>query len=176
MSNGKRAKGARRTAPDLQELRRRLYYDPDTGNFIWSEANPKNLVGKIAGCKNRRGYILIGFNYELYMAHVLAWFYMTGTWREGDVDHIDRGKSNNKWKNLREATRTQNNANAKIRSDNTSGVRGVHFNKGAKKWQASINHNKRHFHLGLFKTKEEAATAYRRKSVELFGEFHRDAA
>jgi hypothetical protein len=74
---------------------------------------------------------------------------------------------------LREATYTQNFANTYSRSTNTSGIKGVNWNKATSSWRAKIQVDKRRIHLGLFPTKELAAAAYAAEAVTYFGEFAR---
>ena len=71
------------------------------------------------------------------------------------VDHINHNPNDNRKKNLRIVTRAQNQANAKIRIDNTSGTKGVYYCNTWNKWVASIQENKKQ-HSKSFKTKEEA--------------------
>lgn len=88
------------------------------------------------------------------------------------VDHRDRNGINNQRENLRLATSSQNQQNAKLRIDNKSGYRGVSFNKQYGKWQAVIYINKERFHLGIFDTPELASLCYEEKARNAFGEFY----
>ncbi len=89
------------------------------------------------------------------------------------VDHRNGNGLDNRRANLRPATSSQNSANQKLRSNNTSGYRGVQWNKKARKWRAQIVlHGKRRI-LGDFTSKEDAARAYDAAAVELFGEYAR---
>ena len=75
-------------------------------------------------------------------------------------DHIDRNGLNNQRNNLREATKSQQRANQNLRSNNTSGYKGVCWHKKAKKWVAQIRVNKKYIYLGLFTNIKDAARAY----------------
>lgn len=88
-------------------------------------------------------------------------------------DHRDGDTMNNRHDNLRLATPQQNVANRRKCHSNTSGFKGVTWNKNCQKWQSGINHNRKHIHLGLFLTPEAAHEAYKQKASELFGEFAR---
>lgn len=85
------------------------------------------------------------------------------------IDHIDGNGLNNCRNNLRESTNSQNQANRGANKRNTSGYKGVVFDKN--KWQAKIGHNRKTIHLGRYKTKEEAAIAYNKGAIERFGEY-----
>jgi hypothetical protein len=90
-----------------------------------------------------------------------------------DIDHADCNGLNNRRSNLRLATRTQNNQNARISLKNTSGFKGVSWDKRNHKWKAYIGFNGCLKHLGNFQTKEEAAVAYDQTAIKLFGKFAR---
>ena len=87
------------------------------------------------------------------------------------LDHADRNRLNNCKFNLRVCTHHGNMGNSKIRTDNTSGFRGVSFRKDSGKWVAQIVNMYERIYLGLYATPEEAACAYDRKALEIYGEF-----
>jgi len=68
------------------------------------------------------------------------------------VDHINRDRLDNRIDNLRHCTASENQRNTGFRRNNTSGVKGVTFNKNAKKWQVAKNGK----YLGIYKDFEEA--------------------
>jgi len=87
------------------------------------------------------------------------------------VDHKNHDTLDNRRVNLRLATRTQNAANKKIPSNNTSGFKGVSWHKRNKKFRASVMLSYKEIHLGYFDDPKEGAKAYNKKAKELFGEF-----
>jgi len=92
--------------------------------------------------------------------------------RERVVDHIDGNPLNNSLENLRIATKKENAQNKKLLSSkNTSGYKGVYFDKGIKKYRAQITAHNVHYHLGSHACPKQAAKAYDKKARELFGEF-----
>ncbi|CAH0532169.1 Phage HNH homing endonuclease (ACLAME 27) [Ralstonia phage UAM5] len=103
------------------------------------------------------------------MAHRLAWLYMTGKWPEQFIDHANMNKGDNRWGNLREANKSQNNANQPART--TSGLKGAYWSNASMSWQAKINKR----YLGSYGTAEEAHAAYMEAARERFGEFARAA-
>lgn len=87
------------------------------------------------------------------------------------IDHKNGDGLDNQKDNLRAATRSQNTANSRTRSDSVSGIRGV--GKSGRKWRALITCGGTSYHLGNFETQEEAATMYGLAAIELHGEFAR---
>jgi hypothetical protein len=123
------------------------------------------------GCKNSRGYLQINFNGRLYKCHRLAFLYINGVFPVNEVDHIDNNKLNNRWSNLRECTRGENNYNYGLSSHNTSGVKGVSWHKGKEKWQARINVAGKSIYLGSYKELQEAKQVVRDYRTKVHGEF-----
>jgi hypothetical protein len=121
-------------------------------------------VGDVAGSLDGEGYLLIMVQSRLYRAHRLAWLYVYGTWPEGQLDHINRNRSDNRISNLREVTNKQNHQNRSKPSNNTSGHPGVSWHKRDSKWLSSIRHNYKKTHLGYFTNIEDAIAA--RKAAE----------
>ncbi|MFP5513408.1 MAG: HNH endonuclease signature motif containing protein [Alphaproteobacteria bacterium] len=160
--------------PELtqERLRELLDYDPKTGVFTWAISAAKRIkVGQVAGVINDQGYVVIKIDGRMHRAHRLAFLYMTGAFPVGEIDHEDRNRSNNRWGNLREATGTQNQGNTGIRSNNSSGHKGVSWSRKNGKWLANICVNGRTKHLGLFEDVNDAAAAYARAAEEYFGDF-----
>jgi hypothetical protein len=96
---------------------------------------------------------------------------MSGSLPPADVDHINREKGDNRWVNLRLAARWENTGNAGLQSNNTSGHRGVTWDKWAGKWLARGMRDGRNKHLGYFDSLEEAAAAAQSWQSENFGPF-----
>ena len=87
------------------------------------------------------------------------------------VDHINRNTYDNQKLNLRFATKAQNAMNCKVHKHNTSGYKGVSRHKQMNSWRAYIVKNNKQIHIGLFKTLKEAALAYNKKALKIFGQF-----
>ena len=152
-----------------------LEYNPDAGLFTWRvRRKPCIIPGQIAGTLNKgHGYVIVCIDGRLYKAHRLAWFYMTETWPKADIDHINMIRADNRWSNLREATRAQNKTNEAKRTNNTSGYKGVTWNKRAQRWIAQLQCDGKKMHLGRFATAEDAYIAYVIAAKKAFGEFFR---
>ncbi len=89
------------------------------------------------------------------------------------VDHIDGNSLNNCRRNLRNCTNQQNMQNIRKSPRVGSRYKGVYYDKRRRTFSAKICHNGKSYHLGTFATEIEAARAYDRKALELFGEFAR---
>lgn len=153
---------------DYQTACEWLRYDPDTGDIIWTKDLGKRRAGKIAGGSLMKGYKRLRIDHEVYAHHRVAWLLMTGKWPKGEIDHINHVRTDNRWCNLRDATRSQNAANIRGRGK-------LGFPKGVRrcreKFAAQACHQGRTMHVGVFDTAEEAHAAYLKKIVELHGEF-----
>ena len=88
-----------------------------------------------------------------------------------EVDHINGDTLDNRRCNLRICTHSQNMANTGAYSTNTSGYKGVSFEKSTAKWRAGIMRGGKHYSLGLHTTPELAAIAYNKAAVQYYGEF-----
>lgn len=114
-----------------------------------------------------RGYRENGQQIFVYMHKVVA----ERIGLIGLADHKDRNGLNNQRDNLRQATNSQNIANRGMPSHNTSGYKGIYFDKRRGNWTAKVGFNKSYTHLGTFNTAIEAAKAYDRAAKRLHGEF-----
>lgn len=145
----------------VEELKKKLHYNPHTGIFTnIGKWNGRKQNGSMAGTqKKKNGYISICVNYKEYGAHQLAWLYMTGEFCKTIIDHKDRIKYNNKWENLIQSDYHLNAQNSKKRTDNKSGVTGVHFKTRLKKWFVDIQINGIRKYLGIYKSFDNAVCA-----------------
>lgn len=170
--------------PETSLLYRLLFYDADTGQFVWL-ARPREmfqsdrifnswnakLAGQIAGVASKRdGYLRIGLLGKDYLSHRLAWKMHFGTDPTGQIDHIDGVRTNNRIANLRDVTNAENQRNAKRPLNNTSGVVGVAWHAQRQKWRARITVDGVTRSLGLFQSHSDATAA--RKTAETFFRFH----
>jgi hypothetical protein len=157
----------------LERLREALSYDPYIGLFTWCITRRGTFRGSVAGSLDRDGYRMITIDGSPYRAARLAWFYVNGHWPVNYVDHRNGVCDDDRINNLREATNTQNQHNAGPQRTNTSGFKGVTFNKTHEKYQATIRVDGRRIFLGYFNTPEDASIVYRRAALQHHGEFAR---
>ena len=143
-----------------KRLKEILDYDLNTGIFVWKVSlNRKIIIGSIAGCLDRFGYILIGINKKSYRAHRLAWLYVYGIWPINEIDHINGNTGDNKITNLRDVTCNINKQNRQFaQRNNKLGVLGV--SPQGKLFRARITINRKYKHLGSFDTVESAHEKY----------------
>lgn len=153
------------------ELLSRLDYDKESGIFTWKLSTARRRSGEEAGgiftCKKGKQYVVIGIKNKIYYAHRLAFLWVNGEFPPSHVDHIDSNGLNNRWNNLRLASRAENSKNVKIKKNNTSGVCGVYFNKQIKKWIAQIGIEGKVRSLGSFVNKEDAITVRQEEQKRL---------
>jgi hypothetical protein len=165
----------------LSQLRAVLRYKPRKGHFVWLV--PRQTTGRViqpgdiagtVGFDTPSGRCQIIFEGRVYKVHRLAWFFMTGKWppKGKDVDHKNGDGQDNKWTNLRLASRGQNNHNNhNIRSDNKSGKAGVSWAKQNKKWLARVKVDGKVIHLGHYDKLGNAIAARKAGELKYFGEY-----
>jgi hypothetical protein len=159
---------SKETASGLTQagLRALLSYDPETGAFT------RRSTDRVTGSPNRtRGYVYVSIGCKAYLAHRLAFLWMTGEWPAAEVDHINRDRFDNRWNNLRPATRQENCGNA--RGKKAGKVKGVYVDKRRinSPYFAAIGIDGKLVHLGTFSTAELAHAAYCAKAAEVYGQF-----
>lgn len=160
-----------------EELLRVLHYDPQNGHFTWRVTYSKAVAGARAGWlneggKRRKPCWRLCLSWRKYTASRLAWFYMTGHWPV-EVDHRNLDPLDDSWGNLREATRSQNEANKGVRRNNKLGLKGVDAFGGG--YRAQIMRNRRKVYLGTFPMPAAAQRAYLAAAAAADGEFLRAA-
>lgn len=145
------------------ELKSVLVYRPRLGKFEHPDGTPYHVRIQT------RGYVQIRIKQKgrLYLAHRLAWLYMTGSWPDFEVDHDDGDPSNNKWKNLKAATFGHQRQNAAPKSGNRSGYTGLSWNNTSGRWHVRVGINGKVVSGGTYKHKEPAVIALKRLKAQL---------
>lgn len=161
----------------IAEMMEYLSYDPNTGLFTRKKSRPGRMAksGEVAGGKDKDGYIVIGFKGKKYKAHRLAFGFHSGIIVDSDheVDHINLIKDDNRFHNLRIATKAENRWNRTVYNSSKSGIKGVYFNKRIKKWSGEVKCNGQRIFLGYSDNPDYISEKYRDVSFRLRGEFNR---
>ena len=145
--------------------------DYDNGSLVWKVSRGSVAKGKIAGCRDDDGYILVRINTVLYKAHRVVWELFNGVIQDGyQVDHINGIEYDNRIENLRLVNNADNSKNKTIRKGNKSGCNGVTWSKRDSKWMAQIMINGKNIYLVRTIDIDEAITA--RKEAEIKYGFH----
>lgn len=146
-----------------KELKKLVYYNKKTGELIWKKIGRKycrQYEGKVVGSISKGGYMETKIKGKNYKVHRLIWLYVYGEFPKLVIDHINNIKTDNRIKNLRDVDESTNARNRGLKSNNTSGYRGV--NKDNRNhWIARITHNFKRIYLGYFKYKKDAIKARR---------------
>lgn len=151
-----------------QRLKDLLHYCEETGCFT---RRVTKRSGSVAGGLDDKGYIRIRVDGKRYRSHRLAWMYTHGYWPASELDHINGDRSDNRIANLREASRSENMRNQRVRSDNTSGHKGVYWSAHKSRWVAQIADNGKLIHLGYFTDIDGAIAVYVAAAHRLHGAF-----
>jgi len=172
--------------PRVAYLRECFSYDPETGSLHWKARPLKHFVdlhtqlasnGRFAG--KEAGYAIDGsrrtvmINQQNYYAHRIIYKMMTGKEPGETIDHRFGDESDNRWEILRKATWAQQVWNRGMKSNNTSGYRGV-FRAPNGKWYTKIFFKGKTYCLGTYDTPEAASVVFEAKARELHGEFYRE--
>lgn len=183
MRNGNATMIRKREYPSQERLKSLFEYND--GNLYWN-ARPRSdfktsqgfgafntqCLGRKANTGKSNGYEVIKINGSMYLTHRLIYIWWNGQLDDSEeIDHKDNSILHNRIENLRKATRKQNCLNTRISCRNTSGVKGVSWDKNRKKWQVQVVVNGKKS-SGRFES-IEAAEAFAKSTRErIHGEFH----
>ncbi len=157
---------------DVNLIKEHLSYDPEIGILTWIKSSgDRKPVGSAAGYRAQSGYIMVGLAGKEYRAHRLAWILQTGELPPKFLDHENGQRDDNRWSNLRAATKQQNTRNRVKNVGCTSVYKGVSWHKKSKLWRSYSCVDGRYVHLGNFESEVEAAKAYDNFVTKVFGEF-----
>lgn len=175
-----------KTLPDIEYLHKILTYNEESGELTWNQrprecfkssrgwhSFRRNTEGKRAGSRTKDG-ISVYIDGETYSAHRIIFKMVTGKDPEGEIDHKDMDKTNNRFSNLRDATHGQNQHNTRIRKDNKTGFKGVTYDKLSKRYVAEIRLNNKRVYKEFFDTAEDAYRSRCEMTIKFHGEFARN--
>lgn len=161
---------------ETEELRRRIMevveYDSETGLFRWKKPYRNQKKGWFQPSRNCRGYRHVWVLGTQYKAHRIAWIIHYGLIPKNQIDHENRDRGDNRIKNLREVTNSQNQKNSKRRVNNKTGVPGVHVQRGRfiVRVVRVVSESGVRVYLGSFGSLEEATAV--RKDAESKNGYH----
>ena len=143
-----------------------IFYTAKEDQFITSLCDAEKVC-KYTWCLGKDGYFVTWINNKM---HKLQHF-IFGKYKGLFIDHINGNKSDNRRCNLRTANYSQNSWNSNIPKNNSSGFKGVKYEKRRNYWVATIWYKYRPIYLGAYSNKESAALRYNEAAKELFGKY-----
>ena len=175
--------------PSQEFLKECFSYDYSTGELSWKNRPEHHFSSKYrsaAGCMNnwnskmagkpalgsisKEGYKFGRLDGKTVKAHRIIWKMIHGTDPDGQIDHINGIRDDNRAENLRSVDERDNRANAELYKTNKSGCHGVRWNKATNNWRVTISRDKKRYHIGMFKNIDDAIAA--RKKAEASLGFH----
>jgi len=161
-----------REFPTKERILEQYDYDPDTGVFTWKKdgINPLVRIGARAGKTCPDGYRSLSVGCLRFQASWVAWFLSTGEWPKSEIDHVNHDRGDDRFCNLREATRSQNCGYKRSLVGNANGYRGIKMQSSGR-FLAVICVRRKELCLGTYDTAEQAALIYDAAAKEHFGQF-----
>ena len=162
---------AARELPPLERLEELFRYDPQSGlvtRNIDKRSSQGNLVGRegsIVGTADNRGYLVCRVDFRTCKVHRIAWALFYRAEPPAIIDHVDGDTANNCICNLRAASAKESARHRRLKSD------GAWLRRKEGKWEAAIQANGEYRRLGYFRSRLEAAAAYREAAIEIYGAF-----
>lgn len=156
--------------PSQEELARVFSYDANRGVLVRKiMTSPNAMPGMVAGSRMSNGYISVTFRNKRYLAHRLIWMLVNGGDPLLEIDHINRVRDDNRIENLRPVGMKGNSGNIGLSAHNTSGAKGVCWDKSRSKWIVHIKRFGRQKFLGRYAKQEDAIKAYDAAAIAHFG-------
>jgi hypothetical protein len=174
---------------DPATLQQLIDYEPASGIFRWKHRDAhwfaegrtgSETVAKVWNTRyaeketfkkvDKDGYYCGAVMKNYYQAHRLAWAIFYGKWPDGQIDHINGVRNDNRIDNLRDVPPIGNSQNRRVSPKNTSGYMGVTWHKQLNKWQAQIGVGRQTIYLGVYDNFDDAVIA--RKAAEAGNGFH----
>lgn len=153
-----------------QELALNEFYYVDGSLYFKRSKDNQIDKGDLAGGIASHGYIQARLGRGRYLLHRII-FMMHHGYLPKYIDHIDHDRLNNRIENLRECTFSQNRCNTPRQMSNTSGEKGVSWDKECRSWHVRVSMNGKRMSFGRFKNFDEAQSVAIQKRKELHGNF-----
>jgi hypothetical protein len=158
--------------PPIETLRR-IFEVREDGVLVYREArHPYFKPGDVAGSQVREGYVYVRLGGVRYGVHRIVFAIANGREPEGAIDHTNGDPSDNRPRNLREATSAQNSHNRSAKAGRSL-PKGVSMHKRTGSYQVQISVGRTSKHLGYFKDIEQAQLAYATAAERFHGDFAR---
>jgi hypothetical protein len=152
---------------DIDPAELHSFFDYKDGALTWKQGRKK---GRVAGSLKPTGYTVVEIKNQNIMAHRLVWIMHNGS-IDGQVDHINGNRSDNRIENLRLVNQVQNQWNRKISKNNTIGIKGIRLRKDNNKYEARLCVNKKRIVLGSFDDLELAELVVMEARDKYHGKF-----
>lgn len=150
----------------MQHLNDLLQYDPIQGLIFWKQNRGNGIkAGDQAGFIHHTGYKEIEVSGKSYRYHRVCWFLQHGCEPDGQIDHINGDRCDNRIKNLRVVTNRNNSRNRMYHRQGK--LIGACFVKRKNNWMSSIRINGKNTFLGYYDTEQQASDAYVKRSKEI---------
>ncbi|ELE9679725.1 HNH endonuclease [Enterobacter kobei] len=153
---------------DIRDL---IDYNAETGVLTAKVNFSGRQAGSVIGSQTWQGYYAFSLFGKKCFAHRLAWLLHYGEWPSQPIDHINGIKTDNSIRNLRLCSLSQNQFNKPTQKNNTTGVKGVYWNKRDKRYVASVQFNGKKYSAGHHKDIESAKEEVMKLREKLAGEF-----
>jgi HNH endonuclease len=154
--------------PSVEFLKGRYDYDPASGVLTSKYGRHK---GKPITHTEDQGYVTLRIHKTIFKAHRIIWKMMTGQEPPDEIDHENTNRADNRWDNLRDATKPQNQWNRKAQRGSKSGLKGAFWHERDQCWYSEIRTHGDRIWLGSFATAKEAHAAYCKAAGLLHDEF-----
>ena len=139
-----------------ERLKNVISYDSETGVATWKVRKSNMLPGSRCGNLNNHGYYYVSVDKKRYQLHRLLWLYHYGSMPDGQIDHINGNRTDNRIVNLRVVDSRGNQQNLPAhRNGNLPGAI-----RSGSRYYGQIKINGFRYYLGRFDTKEQAHQAY----------------
>ncbi|EII4275234.1 HNH endonuclease [Salmonella enterica] len=153
---------------DIRDL---IDYNSENGVLTAKVNFSGRQAGSVIGSQTWQGYYAFSLFGKKCFAHRLAWLLHYGEWPSQPIDHINGIKTDNSIRNLRLCSLSQNQFNKPTQKNNTTGVKGVYWNKRDKRYVASVQFNGKKYSAGHHKDIDSAKEAVMKLREKLAGEF-----
>ncbi|EAV1528679.1 endonuclease [Salmonella enterica] len=153
---------------DIRDL---IDYNPENGVLTAKVNFSGRQAGSVIGSQTWQGYYAFSLFGKKCFAHRLAWLLHYGEWPSQPIDHINGIQTDNSIRNLRLCSLSQNQFNKPTQKNNTTGVKGVYWNKRDKRYVASVQFNGKKYSAGHHKDIDSAKEAVMKLREKLAGEF-----